>query len=155
METIKKIFDSFDRRGMVELNKFMEVKFYYYYNKKKWDWEGGVTYDEISGYNSIEDAPSRMTTTEEEEYSCYFVYENEGTIVEKILCWLSRPASKEGVEGSRLWLLDGINKFLGTSFNTLDIELIYTYLGNGCNKELREKFIESEFDMEIIRNHEK
>lgn len=76
----------------------------------------------------------------------------------KVLEWFSRAAfktepfynhcrSKEFHE----FMLNGINKFLDTNFSSEDMEEIYTYLGNSCNRPKTEKFIESGYDMSILR----
>lgn len=44
----------------------------------------------------------------------------------------------------------GVNTFLGTKFSESDMELIYTYLGNGCHADLCEQFIESGYDMQLL-----
>ena len=149
MENLKKIFDSFDTRGMIELNRFMELKFKFRYDKKAWDWEN-IGYDETEDYEDIEDAPRHMTIIVEETYQTYFMYEEKDDLILKILSYLSRPASKEGTQSSRRWLLDGINKYLGTSFSKENIRDIYTHLGNNVNSDLCEKFIKSDYDMKVL-----
>ena len=154
MNNLQKLFDAFDNRGMIKLNQFNEVFFEFRYNEKGWNYEE-IDYDDASEYDSINDAPDYMTIMVDKEYSCYFLFEDSSEVLkEKVLSWLSRPAHKEGVEGSRLWLLDGINKYLGTSFNTHDIDVIYGYLGNDCNKEKRAKFIASGYNFEALTNDE-
>lgn len=76
----------------------------------------------------------------------------------KVLEWLSRGAFKTEPFESTLknerfhtFMLDGINKFLGTNFSHDDMEIIYTYLGNRCNHEKTVKFIESGYDMSVLR----
>jgi hypothetical protein len=151
MKTIRKIFDSFDNRGMIFLNKFMEMKFSVDYVELDWDWEQ-VVYSEIEQYECLEDAPYWMKTEVEKEYTCYFRYENnEKELKVKILSWLSRPAHKEGTKESREWLLDGINAYLGTSFSEQDIGLIYAKLGNNVNRRLCDNFIESNYDMNVLK----
>ena len=48
-----------------------------------------------------------------------------------------------------------INIYLDTSFTREDMELIYTELGNGINHELTIKFIQSDYDMNVLRSDEK
>ena len=76
----------------------------------------------------------------------------------KVLEWLSRAAYKTApycneVLNERLhrFMLNGINKYLGTDFTHEDMELIYTYLGNACNHKRTIHFVESGYDMEILR----
>lgn len=52
------------------------------------------------------------------------------------------------------FMLDGINDFLGTAFTFDDMELIYTYLGNACNHALTVKFVDSGYDLDILRRVE-
>ena len=47
------------------------------------------------------------------------------------------------------------NKALGTSFSREDMMLIYNCLGNGVNRELTVKFIESGYDMNLLKGEEK
>lgn len=74
----------------------------------------------------------------------------ETDLKSKILEWLSREASK-GPSVSQKYHLNGINTFLGTNFTHEEMELIYTYLGNRCNHEKTVKFIESGYDLSILR----
>jgi len=76
-----------------------------------------------------------------------------------VLEWFSRPAHKTSPYKSEIYndrfqrfMLDGINEFLGTHFTTSDMEQIYTYLGNACNHEKTIRFIESGYDMSVLKN---
>lgn len=76
----------------------------------------------------------------------------------KVLEWLSRGAYKTCPFGSNLknekfhnFMLNSINDFLETDFIEEDIEIIYTYLGNRCNHEKTVKFIESGYDMAVLK----
>ena len=79
----------------------------------------------------------------------------------KVLEWFSRSAyktlpygmSKKDIEFHK-FMLNGINKFLGTEFTESDIETIYTYLGNACHHSLTIEFIESGYDMSILKRLE-
>lgn len=51
--------------------------------------------------------------------------------------------------------LDGINKLLDTKFTKADMELIYTYLGNGIQHDLCLRFVESGYDLEVLREYDK
>ena len=91
----------------------------------------------------------------------YLVFTNCETLKDlqcKILEWFSRAAYKtepyytdKSNNKFHSFMLDGINDFLGTAFTFDDMELIYTYLGNECNRPLTLKFVESGYDMEILR----
>jgi hypothetical protein len=87
--------------------------------------------------------------------------ETEFDVKCKVLEWLSRGAYKTCPFNSNLknekfhiFMLNGINDFLGTDFTENDIEIIYTYLGNRCNHEKTVKFIESGYDMAILKGGE-
>ena len=87
--------------------------------------------------------------------------ENEFDVKCKVLEWLSRGAYKTCPFNSNIknekfhnFMLNGINDFLGTDFTESDIEQIYTYLGNCCNHEKTVKFINSGYDMSILKGGE-
>ena len=87
--------------------------------------------------------------------------DNEFDVKCKVLEWLSRGAYKtlpfnSSVKNERFhnFMLDGINDFLGTDFTESDIEEIYTYLGNRCNHEKTVRFVESNYDMSILKGGE-
>lgn len=84
--------------------------------------------------------------------------ENELDVKCKVLEWLSRGAYKScpfnsNLKNERLhnFMLNGINDFLGTDFTEYDIEIIYTYLGNRCNHPKTIRFIESGYDLSILK----
>lgn len=76
----------------------------------------------------------------------------------KVLEWLSRGAYKTDPYYTRKdltrkfheYMRKGINSYLGTDFSESDMELIYTYLGNGCNRARTIQFFESGFDMGVL-----
>lgn len=85
--------------------------------------------------------------------------ESEFDVKCKVLEWLSRGAyktcpfnSNRKNERFHNFMLNGINDFLGTDFTEDDIEIIYTYLGNRCNHERTVKFINSGYDMSILKD---
>lgn len=90
----------------------------------------------------------------------YFILENcetEEDVAAKILEWLSREAYKsQHFQTERKnrevhdYHLDGINSFCGTNFDTLDIEEIYTYLGNAVNHQKTLAFIRSGYDLAVL-----
>lgn len=51
--------------------------------------------------------------------------------------------------------MDGINKLLDTKFTRDDMELIYTYLGNGIQHDLCLRFVASGYDLEVLREYDK
>lgn len=92
----------------------------------------------------------------------YFLLGNVNSPLElkcKVLEWFSRDAYKSQHyrtnwrnEEYRDKILDKINAFLGTHFTREDIGIIYTYLGNNINRKLCIMFIESNYNLEILRN---
>ena len=84
--------------------------------------------------------------------------ESELDVKCKVLEWFSRPACKSTpfrrvVENTALhiFFLNGINEYLGTGFSVEDMREIYTYLGNACNHQKTIRFIESGYDMAVLR----
>ena len=76
----------------------------------------------------------------------------------KVLEYLSREAYKSqhyNVEWRNREVHDyhrnGINAFLGTNFTHDDMEIIYTYLGNGVNRKKTLSFIYSGFNLAVFR----
>lgn len=53
------------------------------------------------------------------------------------------------------FVLNGINRFLGTNFNLDEMEEIYIYLGNNINRSKAIKFIESNYDMNVLHSEGK
>lgn len=95
----------------------------------------------------------------------YFILrtcETEMDVKCKVLEWFSRGAYKTDPyrtakknDEFHEFMLNGINKFLGTEFDTFDIEDIYTYLGNACNHEKTVAFIESGYIMTVLMEYGK
>ncbi len=80
----------------------------------------------------------------------------------KVLEWLSRGAYKTCPFNTDLrnekfhkFMLNGINVFLGTDFTADDIEIIYTYLGNRCNHKKTVEFINSGYNIAILKEDER
>lgn len=91
----------------------------------------------------------------------YFILrdcETELDVKCKVLEWLSRGAYKtqpyrrsdKNIEFHR-FMRGGINEFLGVHFLEDDMEQIYTYLGNACNHKRTIQFIESCYDMSVLK----
>ena len=95
----------------------------------------------------------------------YLVFTNCETLKDlqcKILEWFSRAAYKtepyytdKSNDKFHRFMLDGVNDFLCTAFTFDDMDLIYTRLGNACNHELTVKFVDSGYDMEVLREHKR
>lgn len=84
--------------------------------------------------------------------------ENEFDVKCKVLEWLSRGAHKTCPFNTNLknerfhnFMLNGINDFLGTDFTTEDIAVIYDILGNRVRHSLTEEFVNSGYDMELLK----
>lgn len=95
----------------------------------------------------------------------YFIIRNCETEMDikcKVLEWFSRGAykttpysSKKKNDELHAFMLNGINKYLGTNFSHKDMEVIYTYLGNCCNHSKTVAFVESGYDMNILEERRK
>lgn len=77
--------------------------------------------------------------------------------IAKVLEYLSRDASKSEHFYAKWrndqvhdYHLNGINKFCGTSFTPEDMLKIYTYLGNGVNRQKTLEFILSGYDLDLL-----
>ena len=83
---------------------------------------------------------------------------NEFDVQCKVLEWLSRGAYKTcpfhtNLKNERFhnFMLNGINDFLGTDFTTEDMAIIYQKLGNRVRHSLTEEFVNSGYDMAILK----
>ena len=67
-------------------------------------------------------------------------------------CYKTEPyrTSKRNIEWQQKHIF-AFNEVLGTNFTEDDIEYIYTYLGNGCNKPIAIKFVESGYDLNVLK----
>nr|WP_244918909.1 hypothetical protein [Paenibacillus dendritiformis] len=90
----------------------------------------------------------------EPKNNIYFRLDNiqsEMDLKAKVLAWLSRPSCK-GVSNYNQKIIRGIvNEYLGTSFTQDEMDVVYTRLGNDCNRDLCVKFIESGYDLAILQ----
>ena len=97
----------------------------------------------------------------EEKSNTYFILHNCKSDLDikcKVLEWFSRAAykgqpfaSEKRNRSFRVFMLNGINMFLGYDFDENDMEVIYTYLGNTVNHELTVRFVESGYDTGILK----
>ena len=76
----------------------------------------------------------------------------------KVLEWLSRAAYKAqpyktaaSNKKFNYFMRDCINKFLGTDFSHADMSAIYQQLGNCVRHDLTMRFVESGYDMTVLR----
>lgn len=110
--------------------------------------------------------PGSIINDNEEFIACresntYFILKDcicERDVQVKLISWLSRAAFKteycnDTKKNKALhdFVSRGINRYLGTNFSADDFEDIYVKLGNGCNRELCDRFIDSGFDMTLLR----
>ena len=90
----------------------------------------------------------------EPENNIYLVLKNASSDLAfkcQVLAWLSRPSCK-GI--GTMWqkkILALVNDLLGTSFTKEEIQLVYGKLGNNINPDLSIAFIESGYDMKLIK----
>lgn len=91
------------------------------------------------------------------EYFNFATCEDETDVKCKVLEYLSRAASKgqpfdtdSANEKYQQSMLEGINKYLCTNFSHVDIDEVYTYLGNCCNHARTLKFIESGYRVDLL-----
>lgn len=86
---------------------------------------------------------------------------NEFDVKCKVLEWFSRGAHKTcpyhtNLKNERFhnFMLNGINDFLGSDFTENDIAIIYQKLGNRVRHSLTEEFINSGYDMAVLKGGE-
>ena len=84
--------------------------------------------------------------------------ETEFQVKKKVIQWLSRAAFKSepyqtmiANERFHKRIAKGINDFIDTDWDCDDFEIIYAKLGNGCNDDLCEAFINSGYDLDVLR----
>ncbi|OZQ66082.1 hypothetical protein CA600_12545 [Paenibacillus sp. VTT E-133280] len=84
----------------------------------------------------------------------YFRLEGVNTELDfkcKMFAWVSRPIAK-GL--NKYWaprVLENFNEVLGTNFSKEEMYEIYDLLGNDVNRKLTEQFIESGYDMALLK----
>jgi hypothetical protein len=78
-------------------------------------------------------------------------------VIAKLFMWCSRTIVKgqpfRTQKRNNLFIevtKKSLNYYLGTLFSDEDMDLIYQRLGNGINPELTYRFIDSDFDMEVL-----
>jgi len=69
----------------------------------------------------------------------------------KVIAWLSRPSCKGVSEYWQKKILAMVNELLGTNFTKDQISDVYTRLGNDCNRKLCVEFIESGYNLSLLR----
>lgn len=76
--------------------------------------------------------------------------DNELDLKCKMIAWLSRPGHKTLSNYWQKRIGNILNEYLGTNFSKDEIELIYSYLGNDCNRKKTIRFIHSNYDLNIL-----
>ena len=98
-------------------------------------------------------------TLDEKNVFCFSLEEIESDIELKrrfisvvSRCYKTQPyrTFKRNIEYQQKYI-SAFNKALGTKFNADEIAYIYTYLGNGCNKPIAIKFVESGYDLNVLK----
>ena len=87
-------------------------------------------------------------------YTDLKLLENKKDLLKNIFEWKSRECSKfndKETEEFRKNINEFPNKSIGRTFTKNEFEIIYINLGNGVNKELTKKFIDSNFDLELLK----
>lgn len=84
----------------------------------------------------------------------YFQLDNAETkqdLKAKCLAWLSRPAHKGESVRVQKTIQSIVNDYLNTDFSVDDFSLIYIALGLNNNPDLTIKFIESNYELNLLR----
>lgn len=71
----------------------------------------------------------------------------------KMFAWVSRPIAK-GL--NKYWsprVLNGFNRLMNTNFTKDDMYEIYDRLGNDVNRQLTIEFIESNYDLSLLKRN--
>ena len=79
------------------------------------------------------------------------MYDNIRDIKYNMLCWKSRPCIKGDDDKYLDSFREKFNKYFEKNWTFEEIELIYQRLGNEVNSKLCYEFIDSGYDMEVLR----
>ncbi|UUV26080.1 MULTISPECIES: hypothetical protein [Lysinibacillus] len=88
------------------------------------------------------------------KYNCFFRLdecESELIFKCKMFEWLSRPICKGLHPRAANNVLRHFNRLLGTNFTREDMDTIYGPIGNCVNRTLTIKFVESGYDMSLLK----
>ena len=80
--------------------------------------------------------------------------ESEFDVKVKIINWCSRSCTKGVSLYFQKYMRKGVNAYLETNFTEREFNIIYGKLGNGINKDLTIKFIESYYDFDLLMERE-
>lgn len=87
------------------------------------------------------------------EHNIYFLLDNVSSELEldcKVLEYCSREALKSEDVDSHVYHRSSMEDYFNRSFDKEELEAIYRCLGNGINRELCIRFIESGFDYNLL-----
>lgn len=90
----------------------------------------------------------------EPKNNLYFILtgvQNELEFKCKLIAWMSRPISKGLNEYWSLKMLNSFNEVLGTNFTKSDMRKLYTNFGEDTNRTLSMQFVESGFDLSLLK----
>lgn len=90
------------------------------------------------------------------ELNVYFLLENVHSELEldcKVLEYCSRPATKNHSAWWRGRIMNFLRNYFKKPFHVVEMELLYTYIGNGVNRKLCKEFLKSDCDMQLIVDH--
>lgn len=121
-----------------------------------------ITYDELDNFMRIFKGSFINRINEiilNRDYNIYFSLDGVETkkdFSRKIFYWVSRSVGKNHTISLKVRksLLNSINLYLGTNFTIDDFLLIYDRLGNGVRPKLTEEFIDSNFDLALLKESE-
>lgn len=91
------------------------------------------------------------------EYFILRTCETELDIKCKVIEWFSCSCKNEPYRTPKNnleyqdFMRNGINKYLGTNFTKDDLCIIYSHLGNACNHEKTIEFVNSGYDMQLLK----
>ena len=88
------------------------------------------------------------------KHNIYFRLEDVQSMLDlkcKVLNWCSRYCIKGIPERDQARMRNFVNEFLQTNFDYDDFEVIYTKLGNAINTDLTKKFIENNYDLNLLK----
>lgn len=88
------------------------------------------------------------------KHNIYFILSDVQSLIDlkcKVLNWCSRYCIKGIPERDQARMRNFVNEFLQTDFDYDDFETIYIVLGNAIKKDLTKKFVENNYDLELLK----
>lgn len=88
------------------------------------------------------------------KHNIYFILSDVQSLTDlkcKILNWCSRSCIKSIPERDQKRMRNFVNEFLQTDFDYDDFETIYVVLGNGIKNDLTKEFVESGYNLELLK----